>query len=384
MKRLAEAFARRGWRTDILTFHEGVEVEIPSVRVFRTPPIPGVRGVPPGFSLKKLICDAALFLKAAPMVQRERYDFIHAGEESAFIALLFKLVAGYPYTYDMDSCLSGQMTDSHPMFKPLLPMLQKLEGIVIRQARAVLAVCDSLAECARQQGARQVMVLPDAPLCAPPAEDSPERKRSDAAANAVSFMYIGNLEKYQGIDLLLEGFSLFARSDKESSLEIIGGTPAHVAHYTEICRAKKIADRVRFRGEQSPERLGEFMAEADILVSPRIQGVNTPMKIYSYLQAGKPILATDIFSHSQVLSPDFSFLVPPEPEAFASAMARLASDPVLRANLGRRALHVARTRYSPENFEKTASAFCDLVERLLAEDKHPTSCARHRYNEGSS
>jgi glycosyltransferase involved in cell wall biosynthesis len=126
------------------------------------------------------------------------------------------------------------------------------------------------------------------------------------------------------------------------------------------------------------------MAEADILVSPRIQGVNTPMKIYSYLQAGKPILATDIFSHSQVLSPDFSFLVPPEPEAFASAMARLASDPVLRANLGRRALHVARTRYSPENFEKTASAFCDLVERLLAEDKHPTSCARHRYNEGSS
>jgi len=109
VKRLAESFSRRGWLVDILTFHEGSAVEIPNVRIFRIPRIPGTRGVRPGFSLKKILCDLAIFAKAARMVRHERYDLIHAGEESAFIAMLFKWGAGYPYIYDMDSCLSEQM-----------------------------------------------------------------------------------------------------------------------------------------------------------------------------------------------------------------------------------------------------------------------------------
>jgi glycosyltransferase involved in cell wall biosynthesis len=371
VKRLAEAFSRRGWLVDILAFHEGSAVGIPNVRIFRIPRIPGTRGVRPGFSLKKVICDLALFAKAARMVRHERYDLIHAGEESAFIALLFRWAAGYPYIYDMDSCLSEQMAGSHPSMKPLLPIIQWLEGIVIRNASAVLAVCDALAEYARAQGARHVVVLPDAPLCAPPSEGTAAAKWSGGAATRATFMYIGNLEHYQGIDLLLDAFSRFAGSDDGSTLEIIGGAPAHIAHYTGVCRAKNIADRVRFRGEQPPERLGEFMAEADVLVSPRCQGVNTPMKIYSYLQAGKAVLATDIPSHSQVLSAEFAFLAPPEPDAFARAMARLASDPALRTKLGEQALRIARTRYAPENFDRTAFVFCGLAERVLVKNGHP-------------
>lgn len=369
VKRLAEAFSRRGWLVDILAFHEGSDVEIPHVRVFRIPRIPGTRGVPPGFSLKKILCDLGLFASTARRLRRGPYDLIHAGEESAFIALFFKWAAGYPYIYDMDSCLSEQIAGSHPSLRPFLPIIQWLEGIVIRSASAVLAVCDALAGYARAQGARHVMVLPDAPLCAPPPENA--RPAKGTAAKGVTFMYIGNLEQYQGIDLLLDAFSRLARSDGDSSLEIIGGNPTHIAHYADICRAKNVADRVHFRGEQPPERLGEFMAEADVLVSPRCKGVNTPMKIYSYLQAGKAVLATDIPSHSQVLSGDFSFLAPPGPDAFSRAMARLASEPALRAGLGERALRVARTRYAPENFDRTAFAFCDLTERLLAEGRNP-------------
>lgn len=369
VKRLAEAFSRRGWLVDILTFHEGSAVEIPNVRIFRIPRIPWTRGVRPGFSLKKLVCDLGLFASAARRLRRDSYDFIHAGEESAFIALLFRWAAGYPYIYDMDSCLSEQMSGSHPSLKPFIPIIQWLEGIVIRNAFAVLAVCDALAEYARAQGARHVMVLPDAPLCAPPSGGTAAGKESGGADRA-TFMYIGNLEQYQGMDLLLESFSRFARTNRSSSLEIIGGVPSHIAHYAAVCRTKNLSDRVRFRGEQPPERLGEFMAEADVLVSPRCQGVNTPMKIYSYLQAGKPILATDIPSHSQVLSGDFSFLAPPEPDAFARAMARLASDPALRKELGERALRVARTRYAPESFDRSVFTFCDLVERLLVESGH--------------
>ena len=53
----------------------------------------------------------------------------------------------------------------------------------------------------------------------------------------------------------------------------------------------------------------------DILVSPRIRGTNTPLKIYSYLRSGKPIVATDLLTHTQVLSPDVARLVAPDADA---------------------------------------------------------------------
>lgn len=365
VKRLAEALSRRGWLVDLLTFHEGTPVDIPNVRVFRIPRIPWTCGVRPGFSMKKLVCDLALFFSTVGRLRKERYDLVHAGEESAFIGMFCRWMGGPPYVYDMDSCISDQISGSHPFLKPFLPLVERFERIAIRNASAVLAVCDALADYARAHGGRNVMVLPDAPLCAPPPAGA-ATGRKEGPADRATFMYIGNLEEYQGIDLLLEAFSRFARADSGSTLEIIGGSPEHIARYTAICREKGLAERVRFRGEQPPERLGEFMAEADVLVSPRSKGENTPMKIYSYLQAGKPILATDIPSHSQVLSPDFACLAAPEPDALARAMARLASDPALRTGLGERALRVARTRFTPESYDRTAFAFCDLVERLLA------------------
>ena len=40
---------------------------------------------------------------------------------------------------------------------------------------------------------------------------------------------------------------------------------------------------------------------ADVLVSPRLKGLNTPMKIYSYLDSGSAVLATRLRTHTQVL-----------------------------------------------------------------------------------
>ena len=41
-----------------------------------------------------------------------------------------------------------------------------------------------------------------------------------------------------------------------------------------------------------------FVALADMLLSPRSKGTHTPLKLYSYLRSGKPILATDILAHT--------------------------------------------------------------------------------------
>jgi glycosyltransferase involved in cell wall biosynthesis len=57
-----------------------------------------------------------------------------------------------------------------------------------------------------------------------------------------------------------------------------------------------------------------------VLVSPRIHGTNTPLKIYEQLASGKPLVATRIWSHTQVLDDSVCFLADPEPASMADAL----------------------------------------------------------------
>ena len=78
-----------------------------------------------------------------------------------------------------------------------------------------------------------------------------------------------------------------------------------------------------FTGQQPAKEIPGFVQAADLLVSPRIRGTNTPLKIYSYLRSGKPIVATNLLTHTQVLTPEIAKLVDPKPEPFAAAMIEL-------------------------------------------------------------
>ena len=77
------------------------------------------------------------------------------------------------------------------------------------------------------------------------------------------------------------------------------------------------------------------------------------MKIYSYLQSGKPILATDLTTHTQVLTPEVASLVPPKPEIFAAGMRWLIEHPDQGHDMSLRAKALADKQYSWPVFERT-------------------------------
>ena len=108
----------------------------------------------------------------------------------------------------------------------------------------------------------------------------------------------------------------------------------------------------------------KYLDAASALVSPRSSGTNTPLKIYQYLRSGRPIVATRLRTHTQVLDDDSAVLVDPTADAFADGILRALNDPALAARVGARAIEVAAEKYSDEAFiEKTRRAF-----RLLADD----------------
>jgi glycosyltransferase involved in cell wall biosynthesis len=145
----------------------------------------------------------------------------------------------------------------------------------------------------------------------------------------------------------------------------VGGKPPLIRRYEERAASLGIADRVDLLGPRPVDSLASLLRQADILVSPRTHGTNTPMKVYSYMDSGRAILATRIPAHTQVFDDGIAMLVQPEPEAFGQGLLRLLSDVELRTELGRRAAERARLEHSRPAFRRKLLRFYSRVARRI-------------------
>jgi glycosyltransferase involved in cell wall biosynthesis len=361
-KSLLEFLSGEGHDVDVLTYHEGEDVVFPRCRIYRIPRIPGVRNLRPGFSLKKVVCDAVMFWSAARLMRRERYHLVHAVEESVVIAGLLGKIFKIPYIYDMDSSLAEQLVETFPVASPMAPLLRSVERRAVRGSRGVIAVCRAVEDVARGH-APDVFVarIEDCTLLSDDrAEDPPS-----LPAGGPTIMYVGNLERYQGIDLLLEAFARVVPRVPDVRLVVVGGSPEAIAAYAARAAALKIGDRVHWAGPQSVRSLGAYLRQADVLVSPRLQGQNTPMKIYSYLDSGRPVVATRIPTHTQVLDDEIAQLVEPSPEGMAEGIVALLRDPSRRAAIAARAKARVEALYTPAAAQRKLRAFYHRVQAAI-------------------
>jgi glycosyltransferase involved in cell wall biosynthesis len=186
--------------------------------------------------------------------------------------------------------------------------------------------------------------------------------RRELQIDSLMLMYIGNLAPYQGIDLLLESFALVLQQTEEADLAIIGGQASDIHKYQKKSHHLVIQGKVHFCGPRPLERLGEYLSEADILVSPRITGTNTPMKLYSYLHSGTAILASDLPTHTQLLDSRVAMLAEPSPKPFSEAMLRLMGDENLRQNLGQAGKKLVEEQYSHRVFREKIMGLFDWLE----------------------
>lgn len=369
VKAVATVLSGAGHRVDILTFSEGEDVRIPGCHIRRIPRLPGLVGIKPGFSLKKVACDLLMFGSCLRLLRRESFDLIHAVEESAFLALLLRRLFGIPFVYDMDCALAEQLIHQFPVLGGARAVLVSFERAVVRGSAGVLAVCGALEERARRwdPGALVGCAEDTTLLEKDPSEASDEDFRRDLRINGPIVMYVGNLAHYQGIDLLLESFARAASCSKDAALIVVGGSTDDIERYRREALGLDIGDRVHFVGPRPVSMLGACLRQADVLVSPRAHGVNTPMKIYSYLDSGRAVLATDLLTHTQVLDEEIAVLAPPDPVAFGQALLELLSDEGLRARLGTRARQRVREEYSPAAFRHKLVSFYSALEATLTE-----------------
>ncbi len=367
VRQMAQTLCEAGHEVHLATYPLGEAVGIAGLRIHRALPIPGIRTVPIGFSWRKLALDASLALTVWQLIARMRFDVVHAVEESVFFALPAARLRGVPVIYDMDSSLSEQLQFARGLENAtIVGLLRRIERAALRRCRLAITVSASLTHAVHT-------MAPDLPVAQ--IEDCPldEVLRAPNLARIAALrsefglgerravVYTGNLESYQGIDLLLDAFALVAAAREDAVLVLVGGTPPQVAAARARAAALGIGPRVVLAGQRPADEMPEWMALGDVLVSPRLHGGNTPLKLYSYMWSGVPIVATELPTHTQVLDAGDAVLRPATAEGLASGMLEVIADPARFASTGVAARARVASDYSRDAFRRKLLAAYALV-----------------------
>lgn len=372
VRQVLEALSHLAYGVDVLTYPLGRTPQIDGVRVFRGPNPFRIRSVPVGFSCRKLVLDACLFLKVWRRLRRERYAFIHAVEEAAFPAVILGRLKSIPVIYDMQSSLPEQMT-SHRIFRgPLQVLLRSCERWLLRHADVVVS-STGLAERVRRLAPRARVREWRFPGLLPTArrdEVIALRAALGIPAAAPVVLYSGTFEAYQGLEQLLAAVPVVL-SDVPDALFLLLGADGNgsgsALHAGADLRERGI---VRLLQRQPRESIPSFLAMADVLVSPRAYGDNLPLKIFDYLAAGRPIVATDIPGHRALLSARQAVLVKPNAVDLGMAISNVLRDSTRAVQLG-----AAARSYAETNLGWTA--FVGSVRDLYAEAARERSSGAH-------
>jgi glycosyltransferase involved in cell wall biosynthesis len=273
-----------------------------------------------------------------------------------------------PHLYDMHSSLPQQLTNFAFSRSALIRRaFLAIERFMIRRSRVVIVICPSLEDTVRavEPQARTVLIenAPGSAEAEATAAQAAEIRRTlGVTASAPLVLYTGTFEAYQGLDLLFAAMAIVHRSRADARLVLAGGHPDQIARATEQARAVGIGGVTIFAGERPASDIPAYLAAADVLVSPRSRGTNTPLKIYQYLRSGKPIVATRLLTHTQVLSDSTAFLTGATADEFAAGMLAALADRARADAVGLNARRLAETKYSYEAYLERTREACAALE----------------------
>ena len=326
----ARVLAESGYAVDVLAFPVGSDPQIPGVRVERCANPFGFSRVRVGFSLRKVILDAALLRSFGRLLSARMYSVVHAVEEAAWLAALVCPPRGVPFIYDMASSIPGQLIGHRLLGSaPALGMLRGLERRVIDRAAHVV--------CSGGLGPYVSSVAPLAPFTewrfpvlqerATPEAVAELREQHAIGATDRVLLYTGNFSGYQGIDLLLEAFMHAAATDPRLLLVCVGASDAQQVEDLTQRLPAALHRRVRILPRAPRALMPAWLQVAHCLVSLRTLGDNIPLKVFEYMAACRPIVASRGPAHEPILDESRAFLCDADAEDVARAIHQVFADP---------------------------------------------------------
>ena len=231
----------------------------------------------------------------------------------------------------------------------------RLRQALLRQAlrgvAGVIAISGGVAQDLARFGVREphLVIEHDGVELAPYATGKPQavaRAAIGVPADVPLAVYTGSLLPWKGVAIVIEA----ARRLPAVRFVVAGGTDADLARLRPLASG---LTNLRLDGFQPPERVADYVIAADLFVVPNRSRpaisarYTSPLKVFEAMAAGVPIVASDLPSLRDILTPqeEAVFVEPDDPEALARGIAGLLADPHARMQMGKR-LRIRAPRHS--------------------------------------
>lgn len=179
--------------------------------------------------------------------------------------------------------------------------------------------------------------------------------------------YLGTISQGRGIEMVVS----LAKENPHLDFHIVGGYKEDLTHLN--IALESISENLFFHGFVSPREAALARKKCDILLAPYQNNVTirsgkntaeymSPLKIFEYMEAEKPIICSDLKVLREVLENDKNCILvsASRKEEWQEALDRLVNDSKLRANLAHGAKEDLVTKYSWKHRAQTILKFNEL------------------------
>jgi glycosyltransferase involved in cell wall biosynthesis len=252
---------------------------------------------------------------------------------------------GHGIAAEVAAALPSMLATAPTASPSKLRRLERRDARVWRDADGYVTITAGLAtELTRRYGSREhVVVIPDGVRLSTTAP-GPSVASTDADGEPHRYIigYAGHLYPWKGVDFIIEAVTAL----QDTQALIIGGHEGEpdLQRLRDFAVSIDCASRVTFTGALPPTEVAAKLQEADALVLPNpASAISTrftsPLKLFEYMAAAKPIVASDLPSIREVLRDGRNALLVPagNPAALTAAIRRLKDDPALSATLASQA-----------------------------------------------
>ncbi len=341
--KMCRSFANLGLDVTLLTTERPAQSEVHEELPHPDPF--GFYGVPPVFTLKKLAPRpgrpklVALYKTWRGEIERIRPDFAYGRD---LLAVYAASRAGVPCALELHMPLSVQIAEMRPHMR-----------LLFRYMLSRLACSPSYRGTVVISGALKNAVSEDTPilqrkplLIAHDGADDREASAAVTKSGPLKVGYFGHLYPGKGMERIAD-LAKALPTLPEVELHVFGGMEQDILRW----QSMPVTKNVRFHGHLPHSEVSRRQYEMDILLAPYQRNVGaaggggvdigrymSPLKLFEYMAAGKPIICSDLPVLREILDETCAIMVPPDNgDAWVVAIRKLGENRELRESLGRNA-----------------------------------------------
>ncbi len=236
-----------------------------------------------------------------------------------------------------------------------LALAKSVEKFLFTTADHVITVSDKLKEYVLNIAPKTAVTTVPNGVSLDNYDNNRTLKKSSDAVDEFVIGFVGSIKPWHGVDILIDAFAAIHQVDESLRLRLVGGGQKdYIEQLQNQCEALDLIDKVEFVGAVEHNTIPSHIAKLDIVTAPYPKLDNfyfSPLKVFEYLAAGKPIVASAIGQISDLLVNEKNALLVDagSKEELGEAIVRLKNDVSLRKKISSQALEDAKTKHSWES-----------------------------------